>query len=155
METPFLGHGYQAFWVEGRHKAELLWQKFGIPSRIGFHFHNLFIEAFVELGSLGVILMLGVMLTACWKSIRLAIRHGLSVEYVYALSMSFMYLSVPLSRWISSARSALALSSILGSFQGWPAFTAKGTLTRVPACNAPSSRKNGIGWAWDRPGSTE
>jgi exopolysaccharide production protein ExoQ len=93
MEAPFLGHGYQAFWVAGRPKAELLWQKFGIPTRIGFHFHDLFVETFVELGSLGVILITGVLLTTCWKGVRLIIRHGMSVEYVYALGVSFMFLS--------------------------------------------------------------
>ena len=59
---------------------------------MGFHFHDLFIETFVELGAVGVILIVAIMLTTCWKSIRLIIRHGMSVEYVYALGAAFMFL---------------------------------------------------------------
>ena len=65
--------------------------KFGVPGRIGFHFHDLFIETFVELGVVGVTLIAYVMLFTCWKSLRLIIRHGMSVEYVYALSVSFLF----------------------------------------------------------------
>ena len=92
MKTPIVGHGYQAFWVVGRPQAEILWMKFGVPGRSGFHFHDLFIETFVELGVVGVTLIASVMLFTCWKSLRLIIRHGMSVESVYALSVSFLFL---------------------------------------------------------------
>nr|MCU0908214.1 O-antigen ligase family protein [Paracoccaceae bacterium] len=47
---PFLGTGFQAFWVHGNPIAEDLWAMFGIASRQGFHFHNAVISNAVELG---------------------------------------------------------------------------------------------------------
>ena len=54
MDDPILGVGYDAFWVPGTHEAEVLWQQFGIIERSGFHFHNLVINEFVDLGLLGL-----------------------------------------------------------------------------------------------------
>jgi exopolysaccharide production protein ExoQ len=91
MEEPVIGHGYAAFWVIGRPKAEQLWQKFGVSSKIGFHFHNLFIETFVELGLVGTILIIYFMCASCWRSIRLTFWYGMSIESCYALSISTMF----------------------------------------------------------------
>ncbi|MGB3645656.1 MAG: O-antigen ligase [Mesorhizobium sp.] len=60
--APFFGVGYQAYWVQGFSEAERLWEEFYIGSRSGFHFHNTFIEVAVELGLVGVALLLVVML---------------------------------------------------------------------------------------------
>lgn len=51
--TPLLGIGYAAYWVQGFSEAERLWNEFYITSRTGFHFHNTYIEALVELGYVG------------------------------------------------------------------------------------------------------
>lgn len=51
--APWLGVGYQAYWVQGFSEAERLWHEFYIASRTGFHFHNTYIEALVELGYIG------------------------------------------------------------------------------------------------------
>ncbi len=53
-ENPWLGKGYAAFWVHGSAHAERLWEEFYIASRTGFHFHNTYIEAAVELGLVGL-----------------------------------------------------------------------------------------------------
>jgi exopolysaccharide production protein ExoQ len=50
---PWLGHGYQAFWRIGNPEAEHLWRAFGIESRSGFHFHNLYLSNAVEIGMIG------------------------------------------------------------------------------------------------------
>lgn len=52
-QTPVLGVGYQAYWVQGFPEAERLWQEFYINARSGFHFHNSYIEVLVELGAVG------------------------------------------------------------------------------------------------------
>lgn len=52
--TSLLGVGYAAYWVQGFSEAERLWNEFYIASRTGFHFHNTYIEALVELGYVGV-----------------------------------------------------------------------------------------------------
>lgn len=60
--SPFFGVGYQAYWVQGFSEAERLWEEFYIGSRSGFHFHDTFIEVAVELGFVGVLLILAVLL---------------------------------------------------------------------------------------------
>ena len=56
-ETPVVGIGYQAYWVQGFSEAERLWAEFYITSRSGFHFHNTYIEVLVELGFVGLVLI--------------------------------------------------------------------------------------------------
>jgi exopolysaccharide production protein ExoQ len=56
-ENPIFGMGYYAYWVQGFPEAERLWREFYITARGGFHFHNTFIEAFVELGFVGLVLI--------------------------------------------------------------------------------------------------
>jgi exopolysaccharide production protein ExoQ len=53
-ERPFLGAGYQAVWVPGNPLAEVLWDRFGIETRTGFHFHNAYLSNAVEIGVIGV-----------------------------------------------------------------------------------------------------
>lgn len=55
--TPWVGVGYQAYWVQGFSEAERLWEEFYIGTRSGFHFHNTFIEAVVETGGIGLALL--------------------------------------------------------------------------------------------------
>jgi exopolysaccharide production protein ExoQ len=55
-ERPWLGTGYQAFWQPGNPEAEHLWRAFGIASRTGFHFHNLYLSNAVEIGIPGAAL---------------------------------------------------------------------------------------------------
>jgi Lipid A core - O-antigen ligase and related enzymes len=61
-EAPWFGVGYQGYWVQGFAEAERLWQDFFIAGRSGFHFHNTYIEAMVETGLAGTILLTGVLL---------------------------------------------------------------------------------------------
>jgi exopolysaccharide production protein ExoQ len=55
--TPLLGVGYAAYWVQGFSEAERLWNEFYIPARTGFHFHNTYIEALVETGYVGAVMI--------------------------------------------------------------------------------------------------
>lgn len=92
MERPMLGHGYTAFWVPGQKQAERYWFEFGIPIKSGFHFHNLFVQTFVDLGGVGCLLMALLLLSACSRSIRMTLREGFSTESVFALGIAFMFL---------------------------------------------------------------
>jgi exopolysaccharide production protein ExoQ len=56
-KSPILGVGYAAYWVQGFSEAERLWNEFYITARSGFHFHNTYIEALVELGFVGAVLV--------------------------------------------------------------------------------------------------
>jgi exopolysaccharide production protein ExoQ len=62
LQSPWIGVGYQAYWVQGFSEPERLWSDFFITSRSGFHFHNTYIETAVETGVVGLFLLCGVML---------------------------------------------------------------------------------------------
>ncbi|NEU14465.1 O-antigen ligase family protein [Methylobacterium sp. BTF04] len=52
-----IGVGFADFWVQGKATAEFLWRMLHIDSRSGFHFHNIYYQFSIELGVLGVILL--------------------------------------------------------------------------------------------------
>lgn len=54
-ERPWLGRGYNAFWVPNNLDAEYLWREMGIATRRGFNFHNTYREITVDLGYSGLI----------------------------------------------------------------------------------------------------
>lgn len=92
MKNPILGYGLGAFWVQGTPEAENIWFKFYIPTRSGFHFHNLFINIFVELGIIGVVLWGAMYLSTCIKSFSYLIKNGNNLESIFYVGISFMYL---------------------------------------------------------------
>jgi exopolysaccharide production protein ExoQ len=61
-EKPVFGRGYNAFWVQGNTDAEGLWQFFGIDARDGFTFHNTYIQTTVELGYVGLAVLIATVL---------------------------------------------------------------------------------------------
>jgi len=90
--SPAIGIGYAAFWVQGNLEAERLWYKFGIKSRNGFHFHNTFVEAFAELGMIGVLLVGILFLSVTLPSLWLLLEHGMVMEYCVSLALGVMFL---------------------------------------------------------------
>jgi exopolysaccharide production protein ExoQ len=92
MENPFFGVGYGAFWVPGNQGAEVVWQRFGITERTGFHFHNLVINEFVELGVVGAILWVMAYVVTWGRAIRYVRKSGSSVESVFYVGMMTMFL---------------------------------------------------------------
>ena len=71
QDHPFLGYGYRAWWIEGRPKAEELWELFYIPQKSGFHFHNMYIETAVEIGVVGLFLFIAVIVVTFARYTRL------------------------------------------------------------------------------------
>ncbi|MEQ1790592.1 MAG: O-antigen ligase family protein [Rickettsiales bacterium] len=92
MENPLLGVGLGAFWMHGNPVAEKIWYDFAIPSRSGFHFHNFFINVFVEIGLIGVALWVLMFLYVCVKSFRDLLKDGDKLESIFYVGISFMYL---------------------------------------------------------------
>ncbi|MDZ5696135.1 O-antigen ligase [Chelativorans sp. M5D2P16] len=92
QENPLFGRGYQAFWVHGFAHAERLWEEFYITARTGFHFHNTYIETFVELGVVGtvliVVLMIGVV--AGQVLVLLGSRHDPTAQIMLGLSVMLL-----------------------------------------------------------------
>jgi exopolysaccharide production protein ExoQ len=60
---PLLGVGFQAFWRQNEVEAESLWNQFHILGRSGFHFHNTYIEATIELGYIGAAVLAATVLS--------------------------------------------------------------------------------------------
>jgi len=92
LNNPILGDGYAAFWVPGRLAAEQYWFQFQMFGRTGFHFHDLYIQTFVDLGAIGLFIMLYLIFSNCTKSLRLIIRNGAGLEMFFCLGMALMFL---------------------------------------------------------------
>ena len=90
--NPVLGDGYNAFWVVGRPLAERYWYEFMIPTRSGFHFHDLYVQCFVDLGLVGLMLLVMILLTNCARSFGSVIRYGIHAQNSLPLALSFMLL---------------------------------------------------------------
>jgi exopolysaccharide production protein ExoQ len=92
LDDPVLGHGYSAFWVPGQINAERYWKEFDIGNQSGFHFHNLFIQTFVDLGAVGLSIVCLLLFIACYKSLLLVLRGDMKLELGLALGFSYMFL---------------------------------------------------------------
>jgi exopolysaccharide production protein ExoQ len=93
--SPLLGTGYRAFWVEGNSLAEQIWADFHIASKSGFNFHNLFLSNAVDIGVIGVALLLLLLVPAFLHCIRWVLLVGgapalfcfMAIAFVVVLSM--------------------------------------------------------------------
>lgn len=91
LEKPFLGHGYNAFWVPGNPVAEQYWSKFLIPDKTGFNFHSLFLEFFVSMGVVGLALLIGLFAILLFGGLGSILKHGMNAVngFVFALGAMF------------------------------------------------------------------
>lgn len=80
LSSPVVGVGYQAYWVQGFSEPERLWEEFFIATRSGFHFHNTFIEAMVETGAIGLLLLCSVLLITVFGHIKRLLTHDQHTE---------------------------------------------------------------------------
>lgn len=89
MASPLVGVGYQAYWVQGFPEPERLWEEFYIATRSGFHFHNTFIEAMVETGAIGLVLLSGTLLATVFGHVkRLLTRdHDIQSSVLFGIAM--------------------------------------------------------------------
>jgi len=91
-QSSVVGVGYYAYWVQGFSEAERLWEEFYIGTRSGFHFHNTYIEAFVELGFVGLLLA-ALVIFRVWIGYLLRLLHGDDVARSHLLfGVAFMLL---------------------------------------------------------------
>lgn len=130
LERPVLGYGYSAFWVEGQPRAERYWFHFNIESREGFHFHNSYIHAFVDIGGIGLMLVVLIMLVNQGGSLVALVRtNGRSPEaiFLFAVTIGFLVRS-------------FAEVDTLGPF-GMGAMMYYSIIPRLEAMRATSSRE--------------
>jgi exopolysaccharide production protein ExoQ len=91
-ENPFFGVGFASFWVPGNLEAEKLWFKFQITGRSGFHFHNLFVNLFVELGLVGCAIWAWMYFATFARVINWLLRDGNRAEPLFYVGIVFMYI---------------------------------------------------------------
>ncbi|RUV72315.1 MAG: O-antigen ligase family protein [Mesorhizobium sp.] len=82
QQAPILGVGYAGYWVQGFAEAERLWNEFYITTRSGFHFHNTYVEALVELGYVGATLISLIIVRTLWGHISALIFRTWQAESV-------------------------------------------------------------------------
>lgn len=70
-----LGGGYQAFWRIGNQPAERLWAMFGIDNKTGFNFHNEYINTTVDLGLIGLLIIIVVLASVAFCAFRIRWRR--------------------------------------------------------------------------------
>jgi len=92
-QHPILGNGYSAFWVQGHYAAEALWHTFHIPTRSGFHFHNLLIQTYADLGLVGVILITGLLLACCLRATHLFLDRPHDLRAMVLFMLAYMFLT--------------------------------------------------------------
>lgn len=124
-KNPWLGEGYASFWRRGNLDAEGLWRWGGIASRSGFNFHNAFVEMRVDLGWVGLGLMIAMYVSiAIFGITRLFIKPSTPMAFLlsllavlYARSFTEDGLVAPFSvltvLWISTAVYALTPNSAM------------------------------------------
>ncbi|GGB07512.1 O-antigen polymerase [Brucella endophytica] len=88
-ESPLIGVGYYAYWVQGFSEAERLWDEFYIASRSGFHFHSTYIEAAVELGLVGLGLIAFILARILIGSLRqlLTQNHAQQAQLMFGIAI--------------------------------------------------------------------
>jgi exopolysaccharide production protein ExoQ len=93
---PILGVGYQAFWQVGNWASEVLWEMFGVSGKMGFHFHNLYFQVGVDLGLVGLSVLVATLLLVVVRAIKVLLHTKLRAQHVFAISQFiFMLLSSP------------------------------------------------------------
>lgn len=92
QKSPILGVGYAAYWVQGFAEAERLWNEFYITTRTGFHFHNTYIEALVELGFVGVAMISLIMLRTLYGHVSAVIFRTWQADSVILIGVMVLLL---------------------------------------------------------------
>lgn len=92
QKAPILGVGYAAYWVQGFAEAERLWNEFYITTRTGFHFHNTYIEALVELGFVGATLVSLIMLRTLYGHVSAVIFKAWQADSVILFGVMVLLL---------------------------------------------------------------
>ena len=92
MAHPVWGHGYWSFWVQGNPLAERYWHEFFITARAGFHFHSMYVQTFVDLGAVGLALVVILVLRNCITTARGIYKFGMGPETALLFAFAYMFL---------------------------------------------------------------
>ncbi len=136
-QSPIFGHGYSAFWQQGNPDAEAIWQIFGIGSRGGFNFHNQFLDAQVDLGKVGLGVMLITLLYVGVGSVwRVMTNPSLSAAFMTTLLIT-IYSRLPVE---STLVGPWNLYTFIWMGVGVSAYAGNNQTTRVVERSMPQGR---------------
>jgi exopolysaccharide production protein ExoQ len=91
-DQPLTGDGFGAFWRPGNPKAEVLWAEFGITNKMGFHFHDTYLQTSVDLGIFGCAILIIVAVQALLIGIKNTITYEGPMD-VSVISILVFFLS--------------------------------------------------------------
>jgi len=82
---PTLGVGYQAYWQVGSWGAEQLWQISYVASKTGYHFHDTYLEVAVDLGLVGLAILLVTLAAMLVRIARALVFSPITPESMFAI----------------------------------------------------------------------
>jgi exopolysaccharide production protein ExoQ len=95
-ENPVFGVGYQAYWQPGNWGAEQLWSYAHVQNKSGYHFHNTLLQVAVDLGVVGLLLLVGSFVVLIVR-VGVALVHRPKPEQMFAIAFFlFLLLRTPI-----------------------------------------------------------
>lgn len=96
MERPFLGYGYNAFWTSEASDFVIMNTWFGLSKEVAnhtltFHAHNAFIDLFLQLGLIGMLLFFWSLIAVIYRVIKLILITR-RIEYFWMFQLLAVYL---------------------------------------------------------------
>jgi exopolysaccharide production protein ExoQ len=91
-ENPVAGLGYQAFWQVGNWSAEQLWLYSHIPSKYGFHFHDMYLQVAVDLGLIGLFLFVAIFIVLMARVAAVLMGPPPTAEQIFAMNIFIFFL---------------------------------------------------------------
>lgn len=93
MKQPWLGYGYRAFWLGSAGGSQALWDELGWMPNTG---HNGFLDLWLDVGFIGVILFLLILLPFAVRTVRaFARKRSPTALWHIAFLVFFMALTIP------------------------------------------------------------
>jgi exopolysaccharide production protein ExoQ len=90
-ERPILGFGYEAFWQPGNWGAEEIWSHDQHLDKTGYHFHNTSLQVAVDLGYIGLFVLLATIVVICVRIVSVFLFYRLEAEQIFAIA-TFLFL---------------------------------------------------------------
>jgi exopolysaccharide production protein ExoQ len=90
-ERPIVGFGYEAFWQPGNWGAEEIWSHDQHLDKTGYHFHNTFLQVAVDLGYVGLLVLLATIAVICVRIVSVFLFYRLEAEQIFAIA-TFLFL---------------------------------------------------------------
>jgi len=94
---PIFGVGYVAYWQVGSWGPERIWEMFGVVGKSGFHFHTLYLQVGVDLGLLGLSILVATLVVILGRIARAFVFSKPRPEQMFAIAQFiFMFSRSPI-----------------------------------------------------------